>query len=87
MDAAAKVLAKLPLDDVLYWMQLRANDLVRRAGLGEVRLEPRKLYYILDEVSAARQVRARRGNPNAQLLLESLAIAWARDSGATMGAR
>lgn len=85
--AAARGLAKLPLDDVLYWMQLRANDLVRRAGLGEVRLDSAKLYYILDEVSAARKVRARRGNPNAQLLLESLAIAWARDSSATMGAR
>jgi DNA polymerase-3 subunit delta' len=67
---------KLALPDVLHWMHARVEDLLKRASTGEIRLDVARLYCILDEVVAAKKLIASRGNPNAQLLLEHLALTW-----------
>jgi DNA polymerase III subunit delta' len=71
---------KLALPDVLHWMHARLDDLVKRAATGEIRLDLTRLYCILDEVIAAKRLVASRGNPNAQLLLEHLALIWSDEA-------
>jgi len=75
--AAAQQWSKLPMDQVLYWMNLRVVDLIKRSALGEVKLDLARLYCILDAITAATRLHVGRGNPNAQLALETLALVWA----------
>lgn len=82
--AIARDWNKLPLPDVLHWMHARIEDLVKRASTGEIRLDVSRLYCILDEVIAARRLLANRGNPNAQLLLEHLALTWSDEAAGAM---
>ena len=78
--AIARDWNKLALPDVLHWMHARVEDLLKRASTGEIRLDVTRLYCILDEVIAAKRLVASRGNPNAQLLLEHLALTWSDEA-------
>ena len=75
--AIAQKWSKIPLDELLYWMNLRVTDLIKRVSTEQLKLDLKHLYCILDAVTTATRWHVGRANPNAQLMLEILALTWA----------